>query len=267
MGGVARLATMLGVMVGVFSGLASTQGITNKDILDGLSNGARWLTHSGDYTGPAPQPAHADHAGQRRPTHRAMDLPNRRARQVRSDAHRHRRHALCHRRRQQRLGDRRQNRPPALALSANAAAAGPAGVLRPRESRLCRAWRSALHVHARCPPRVARSSHRQGHLGYRDRRLHPGVREHRRPARREGHGDHRHRRGRVRSARFPRRLRCENRRAQVAVLDDSRAGREGQRDVARRCAGSAAAGRPGRSAVTIRSSTWSIGGPAIPTPI
>src|SRR5271154_2386330 len=27
------------------------QDITNKDLLDGLANPARWLTHSGDYTG------------------------------------------------------------------------------------------------------------------------------------------------------------------------------------------------------------------------
>ena len=31
--------------------VAAQQGITNKDLLDGLANPARWLTHSGDYTG------------------------------------------------------------------------------------------------------------------------------------------------------------------------------------------------------------------------
>ena len=51
MSGVARVAMMVGLMLGMFSALASMQGITNKDILDGLANGARWLTHSGDYTG------------------------------------------------------------------------------------------------------------------------------------------------------------------------------------------------------------------------
>jgi alcohol dehydrogenase (cytochrome c) len=51
MGSVARVAMMVGLMAGMFSALASTQGITNTDILDGLANGARWLTHSGDYTG------------------------------------------------------------------------------------------------------------------------------------------------------------------------------------------------------------------------
>ena len=31
--------------------LLHAQGITNKDLLDGLANPSRWLTYSGDYTG------------------------------------------------------------------------------------------------------------------------------------------------------------------------------------------------------------------------
>jgi len=29
----------------------AAQGITSKDLLDGLANPSRWLTHSGDYFG------------------------------------------------------------------------------------------------------------------------------------------------------------------------------------------------------------------------
>ena len=32
-------------------GVLRAQDITNKDLLDGLANPSRWLTHSGDYTG------------------------------------------------------------------------------------------------------------------------------------------------------------------------------------------------------------------------
>src|SRR5262245_18168899 len=46
-----RLAAALAAMVAGSAALVTAQGITNKDLLDGLANGARWLTHSGDYTG------------------------------------------------------------------------------------------------------------------------------------------------------------------------------------------------------------------------
>ena len=42
---------MMFVAVGVLALGAQQNGVTNKDLLDGLSNSSRWLTYSGDYSG------------------------------------------------------------------------------------------------------------------------------------------------------------------------------------------------------------------------
>src|SRR5256885_5439180 len=45
-----RLKAALAIAVAVTASLGA-QNITSKDLLDGLANPARWLTHSGDYFG------------------------------------------------------------------------------------------------------------------------------------------------------------------------------------------------------------------------
>ena len=71
-------------------------------------------------------------------------------------------------------------------------------------------------------------------LEHRGRRREAGVLDHARAARREGQGDRRRRRRRVRHPRLHRRVRREDRQGSLALLHDSRPGRAGARDVARR---------------------------------
>ena len=118
---------------------------------------------------PAAQPAQADHAGERRAAHGAVDLPDRdviRAR-LRGHAAGARRRALRHRPEQQRLGARRAHRPAVLALSARAADRPDLRRAAPGESRLRRARRQAVHGHARRAPAGARHEDRQRGLGRR----------------------------------------------------------------------------------------------------
>ena len=74
---------------------------------------------------PPAQPAEADHAGQRRPARRAVDVPGRRhgdRPRLRGHAADDGRRALHHRQQQHGVGDRRAHRPAALALPPRAAA-------------------------------------------------------------------------------------------------------------------------------------------------
>ncbi|MBA3271810.1 MAG: hypothetical protein H0T71_15000, partial [Acidobacteria bacterium] len=50
------------VAVGTLA-VQAQQGISNKDLLDGLANPARWLTYSGDYSGQRHSPLNQITAG------------------------------------------------------------------------------------------------------------------------------------------------------------------------------------------------------------
>ena len=77
-------------LAGTTVGLAQSPADRGKDLLNGLANPARWLTHSGDYAQHAPQPAQADHPRQHRQARAGVvvrDRPRLRpAGQVRSHA-------------------------------------------------------------------------------------------------------------------------------------------------------------------------------------
>ena len=70
---------------------------------------------------PAAQPAHADHARQRQPAGAAVDVPDRHARQFRNHLAPARQRPVCDRTAERRVGDRRADGPPDLALPPRAA--------------------------------------------------------------------------------------------------------------------------------------------------
>ena len=218
-----RLFAVLSAVVAASLALHA-QGISSKDLLDGLANPTRWLTYSGDYSGrrhsPLTQitPANAGQlaaqwtfqtgvAGKFEATPIVVDGV-----------------LYVGRAAEQRVGDRRPDRATDLALSA-AGAGGCEGVLRPRQSRLRDPRRSGVHGHARCPPRGARYEDRQGRLGHRDRRLRRAMPAPARPLIVKDKIIDGHRRRRVRDPRISRRVRRSDRQACVALLDDSRARR------------------------------------------
>ena len=176
---------------------------------------------------PSVQPAHADHAGERQ---RGCS---------RSGRSRRRRSATSKRRRScattsstspaRRTWRGRSTRARAtdLALSPRAAARADR-LLRPRQPRLRRARRQAVHDDARRPSARARHEDRRHRLGCHDGGLQERLRLDARAARRQGQGDRRRRRRRVRHPRIHRRLRRADRQAGVALLHDSRARRAGQ---------------------------------------
>ena len=167
---------------------------------------------------PATQSVDADHAGQRRTARRAMDVSDRRTWTARSDAARRGRQHVSDRPRQPRVGARRENRPPALALPAPAAGA-PEHLLRARQPRLCDPRRSPVHDDARRPPRVSRRQDGKCPVRRRDRRSHEKLHRHRCTAHRQGQGHRRNRGSRVRHPRLHRCVRCEHRNKSVAILD------------------------------------------------
>ena len=131
--GLMRDSSPPGVVVGLAaavltSGLLVAQGgpsgVTSQDLLDGYKNPSRWLDVLRRLQRPAAQPAEADHAGQRRTSRRAVDVPDRdhaaaaasRATPLVIDGV-----ALRHRHVQLRVGARRAHRPAVLALPARAA--------------------------------------------------------------------------------------------------------------------------------------------------
>ena len=180
--------------------------------------------------GSAVQPADADHAGQRRTTCRAMDVSNQRRQQVRGHADRPRRRVVCRRPAQSRVGHRRAKRAPDLALPASASTRTES-VLRDGEPRVCRLWRPPVHGDARRASRRARHENREGDLRHRDGSRQGRVCLDRGAARRQGQGDRRHRRRRVRESRISRRVQSCDRRARVALQHDPRARRAGERFV------------------------------------
>ena len=174
------------------------------------ADGSRWLTFGGNYANHRSQPADADHAGERQAAGAAVDVPDRHARQFRDDDARARQRAVRHRTAERRLGARRADRAPDLALPPRAAAE-PDGLLRPRQPRLRRAWRQAVHDDARRASAGARHEDRRRRLGRDDGGLQDRLRVDARAARREGQGHRRRRRRRVRHPRVHRRLRRADR--------------------------------------------------------
>ncbi len=101
----------------------------------------------------------------------------------------------------------------------------------PVQSRRRRTRSPAVRRHARCRAGRARCQNRGAALGNASRRLDAGLQHHQRPARREGQGDRRRVRRRVRRARIPRRLRRGDRQASVAMVHGARARRVWPRHV------------------------------------
>ena len=70
----ARFSAAVAALTLATVSLLHAQDITNKDLLDGLANPSRWLTHSGDYSGarfsPLTQitPASSPPSGRSKPT-------------------------------------------------------------------------------------------------------------------------------------------------------------------------------------------------------
>ena len=116
---------------------------------------------------PASQPAHADHAGERPSARGAVDVPDRRhpAPGIRGDAAGRGRRRLRDRADQQRLGDRRADRPAVLALPARAAGRSDLRRDLAGQPRLRHARHSAVHGDARRAPRGARCQNRKRALG------------------------------------------------------------------------------------------------------
>ena len=111
----------------------------------------------------------------------------------------------------------------------------PHRVLRPGEPRLRRPRRQAVHDDARRAPARARHEdrrHRRGTSTMEDYKKR--LRRHHRAARRQGQGDRRRGRRRVRLPLLHRRLRRADRQARLALLHHSRPGRAGQRHLGRR---------------------------------
>ena len=165
--GVALLASALGAAARSRSRRRRRRWSRRRRLLDGpagrrlaLADLRRQLRQ------PAAQPAHADHARQRQPPRAAVDVPDRHARQLRNDVAPARQRAVRHRAAERRVGDRRAHRPPDLALPPRAAAE-PDRLLRPRQPRLRRARRQAVHDDARRAPARARHEDRRRRRGTR----------------------------------------------------------------------------------------------------
>ena len=154
-----------------------------------------------------PQPAHADHAGERASPDRAVAVPDRHARQVRGGAARLGRRHLRHRPARHRLGDRRADRPADLALPPRPARR-PHRLLRARQSRIRRARRSPVQDDARRARRRDQPEDRRARVGHRDGELPERLQRDDRAARGQGQGARRRRRRRVRRSRLHRCLRC-----------------------------------------------------------
>ena len=138
--------------------------VTAQDLRDGLKDPTRWLTYSRRLRQPAPQPAHADHAGERAPPD-ARSGPSRPSTLGKFEATplvRRRRH-LRHRPARHRRG--RSTRAPAARSGATAASC-PSGLIACcglRQPRLRRARRPAVQDDAR------RARRRDRHEDRRDR--------------------------------------------------------------------------------------------------
>ena len=166
----------------------------------------------------ASQPAHPDFAGQRLAIGAAVDVPGGSHRSVRSHAGGLERNPVYDRSAESRVGHRCEERTPDLALPA-LAAGRVEGLLRSGESRVRDLWQQAVHDDPRRAPAGVGSKGRQGDLGHRARRFQAWLRQHRRPAHRQGQADRGDGRRRVRESRLHRRVRPGIRQAAVALLD------------------------------------------------
>ena len=229
--------------------------VTAQDLRDGLKNPTRWLTYSRRLRQPSPQPADPDHARERESPDRAVAVPDRHARQIRSRAARRRRRHLRDRSARHRAG--RSTRAPAgrsgaIGATCRAGLIACCGLVNRGFGVLGdRLFKTTLDAHvvaisrraARIEWDTAMANFRNGYSGD------DGA------ARRERQGDRRRRRRRVRRARFHRRVRRADRQAGLAVLHDGRARTirataRGAAPMRRR--GSTAADRSGCPARTIR---------------
>ena len=199
------------------------------------------MTFGGGYDQPAPQPAHADHAGERQPPGAAVDVPDRHARQLRNDDAGARQHPVRDRAAECGLGARRAHaagRSGATAASCprtSRRAAGSSTAVSAcsatsfswsRSMRIC--WRSTGSTGAVVWD-ATMEEFRNGYAG-----------DHC-ADRREGQGHRRRGWWRVRHSRLHRRLRRADGQARVALLHDSRARRAGPRHLGRRFVEDAAA--------------------------
>ena len=172
---------------------------------------------------PPSQPADADHARERASAHDAVDVSDRRARQLPGDADRDRRRDLHHRVQEQRLGDRCAIGPPDLAISARPAGSA-APLLRAGQSRLGGARRSPVHDHDRRAPARARHGDRRRAVRRDARGLQERLLGNGRAAGRQGQGHSRNRRRRVRHPRLHRGVRCRDGQEDLALQHGGRAG-------------------------------------------
>ena len=245
---------------------AQAQDITTKDLLAGLANPSRWLTHSGDYTG-----------------HRFSPLTQITAANVEQLAA------------QWTFQTGVVNKFEATPIVVDGMLY-VTGALNHAWAIDGRTGRQIWHYQRTLPQglKVCCGMVNRGFAIYRDRLFMatldahfvalemktgkviydiematvPGrLRRHRRTAHRQRQGHRRHRGRRVREPRLHRRLQSDDRRAHLALLHDSGAGRAGQRDVARRHL--AARRRTDLADRHLRSarSIFCTGGPAIRTPI
>ena len=116
---------------------------------------------------PAAQPAHADYARQRQPARPAVDVPDGHARQFRNDLAPARQRPVRDGTAERRVGARRADGPPDLALPPRAAGHRPDRVLRPGQPRVRRARRQAVHDDARRASAGARHEDRRHRRGTR----------------------------------------------------------------------------------------------------
>ena len=190
----------------VLSASPEAQNITSAQLAAPLgADPTRWLHYSGDYSGQRHSPLTQVTPGKRESTVGPVGISNRCARKVRNHAAGHRRHPLPHRTGEQRLGDRRANRPADLALSASPSRRTQR-LLRSGQSRLRGPGRPALPVDARCSSAGIGHEDRRDRLGLGHRRLQARLHGHRGPARRQGQDRRGHCRRGVRHSRVHRRL-------------------------------------------------------------
>ena len=221
------------------------QNVTPAQLEKGLADPGAWLNYGGDYGSQRHSPLTQITPANVGQLVGAVGVPDGAARQVRGDADRPRRRDLHHRPEQLRLGDRRAHRPSALALRARPAR-GDGHLLRAWSTAASRVLGDRLYMNTLDAHLLAfdmKTGAVVWDVGH--RRLQGGLQRHLGAAHRQGQGDRRHRRRRVRHPRLHRRLRRRHRQAGVALLDGARPGREGQRDAGRATRGSAAAARRG----------------------
>ena len=201
---------------------------------------------------PAAQPAHADHARERQPARPAVDVPDRHARQFRNHLAPARQRPVRDGTAERRVGARRADRAARSGATAASCRPEPDRLLRPRQPRVRRARRQALHDTLDAHLLALDMKNRRHRLGRDPGGLQERLRLDDCAARRQGQGHRRRRRRRVRHPRLHRCVRRADRQARVALLHDSRAGRAGPRDVGGRLVEDRRRGRLGHRRVRSR---------------